>query len=53
MGTVVMVVSHDDVLVYTTVIRPDYFFRSADFGRKAFTTDSCVSMYGPPIRSMQ
>ena len=29
------------------------FGRSADFGRKALTTASWVSMYGPPMRSMQ
>jgi len=27
--------------------------RCADFGRKAFTTASWVSTYGPPMRSMQ
>ena len=27
--------------------------RSALFGRNALHTSSCVSMYGPPIRSMQ
>ena len=29
------------------------FGRCADFGRNAFTTASWVSMYGPPMRSMQ
>src|SRR4030065_535295 len=29
------------------------FGRTADFGRKALMTSSWVSMYGPPMRSMQ
>jgi hypothetical protein len=50
-----MVGNHARVPVYTTVIRPDYaadeagckaayLFRMADFGRKALTTASRVSM---------
>jgi len=34
-------------------VAPLFFGRIADFGRNAFTTSSLVSMYGPPIRSMQ
>ena len=34
-------------------LRPSRFGRCADFGRNAFTTASWVSMYGPPMRSMQ
>ena len=30
-----------------------YFGRCADFGRNAVITSGLVSMYGPPIRSMQ
>ena len=33
--------------------RTDYFARTADLGLNALHTSSCVSRYGPPIRSMQ
>ena len=35
------------------IVQLHYFLRRADFGRNALTTASWVSMYGPPIRSMQ